>query len=237
MSKKLAIVMPVWNNWHYTKRAIQMLSKLPKDHLLIIVDNGSYDETKNLQCTDGLHIIKHDENLGFAVACNNGYRYAKEEGFEYVMFLNNDIKVMKDQETWTQPLLGAASDGSMVGPTVGCLDSNLNFICEAKKFPSAGYGYLSGWNLTAKTETWENLTKENEIGPFSTNFFAYFEDTDLSFRAMQQGIEFKVVNVSVKHFGRATGKKLGLSVVFSQSKAKFLELWKGHTEEFLLKKD
>jgi len=237
MSKKLAIVMPVWNNWHYTKRAIEMLSKLPDDHLLIVVDNGSYDDTKSLLEGPGLRVIRLPENLGFAVACNTGYQYAKDNGYEYVMFLNNDIKVMKDHESWTQPLLEAASDGSMVGPTVGCLDSNLNFICEAKKFPSAGYGYLSGWNLTAKTETWESLTKENETGPFSTNFFAYFEDTDLSFRAMQQDIGFKVVNVPVKHFGRATGKKLGLSVVFSQSKAKFLELWKGHTEEFLLKKD
>ncbi len=223
--KKLAIIMPVWNNWHYTKRAIEMLSSLPNDHLLIIVDNGSYDDTKNLVSTNNCHVIRLEKNFGFGKACNAGFSYAKKQGFEYAMFLNNDIKVQGEHNSWTLSLIEAASDGSIVGPTVGCLDINLNFVCESSKYPMNGYGYLSGWNITAQISTWDRLVLPEDEGPFSTEFFCYFEDTDLGFRAKELGIVSKVVHTPLKHFGKGTSKKIGTSLLYQEAKKIFINKW------------
>lgn len=236
MENRLAIVMPVWNNWNFTKKALKMLAPLP-DTILFVVDNGSTDGTKDMVSDTKVVVIHNDQNLGFARGCNTGYAQAKQMGFQNVMFLNNDIKVVSDFETWTLPILEKTKLGAIVGPTVGCLDESLNFVCEASKWPSKGFGYLSGWNITASVETWEKLVLEGETGPWSTNFFAYFEDTDLSFRAMKAGLKFEIVGVPVRHFGRATSKKLGLLTIYTQSKKTFLGLWKGRTEEFRLKRD
>lgn len=46
--KNLAIVIPVFNNWLYTQKTLKYLQHLPNDHLVIIVDNGSDDQTKKL---------------------------------------------------------------------------------------------------------------------------------------------------------------------------------------------
>jgi GT2 family glycosyltransferase len=226
--KKLAIVVPVWNQWAYTKRAIIDLAAMPDNHLLVIVDNGSTDGNSQLRSGNRMEIVRHTSNLGFSKGSNSGFARAVELEYENVMFLNNDIRVFaegKDAETWTAPLIQAAQDGYIAGPTAGCLDEQFNFICEASKLPVRGYGYLSGWNITASTKTWQKLILEGDAGPFNTRFISYFEDTDLSMRALKMGIELKIVDVPVRHIGKVTGKKAGLSALYTKSRKTFIELW------------
>jgi GT2 family glycosyltransferase len=235
--KILAIVIPVFNNWLYTQKALKHLQKLPDNHLVIVVDNGSEDQTKRLRSVPCREVIHNQVNLGFAKACNIGYARAVELGYENVMFLNNDIKIIERHENWTYPLIGRARGGEIVGPTAGVLDEHLNFVCETSKWPTKGYAYLSGWNITSSVKVWDHLVQEGEIGPFSTNFFAYFEDTDLSFRANVMGLKQSIVSVPVRHIGRVTGKKLGLSNLYSQSRKTFLKLWESRTGELKILKD
>lgn len=226
--KMLAIVIPCFNNWLYTQKALKYLEKLPDNHIVIVVDNGSEDQTKNLNSVPGREVIHNEVNLGFAKACNIGYARAVELGYENVMFLNNDIKVVERHHNWTTPLIGRARGGEIVGPTVGVLDDNLNFVCEAIKWPTKGHGYLSGWNITASVKVWSHLILDGEIGPFSSEFgLAYFEDTDLGFRAKKMGIRCSVVPVPVKHYGKVTSKKVGLSELYQHAKPIFLKKWKG----------
>lgn len=222
---KLAIVIPVFNQWAYTKRAIADLKVLPEDHLIIIVDNGSTDETKNLISSDKIQVIKNNTNLGFSKGSNRGYKLAKDLGYQNIMFLNNDIRVSSNHNDWTIPVLEAVKDGSLVGPTAGALDDNFNFICESNKLPTKGHGYISGWNITASIDTWEKLVLPGDEGPFNSRFISYFEDTDANLRAKQLGIQLKIIPVPVKHIGRVTGQKVGLKDLYIQSRKTFLEIW------------
>lgn len=225
--KRLAIVIPVWNNWRYTKNAIEQLSKLPDDHKIIIVDNGSTDDTNKLVSSKRVEVVRYFENLGFSKGSNAGFVKAVELGYPNVLFLNNDIKVFGNPDSWTRPLIASAEKGHIAGPTVGCLDDNLNFVCEAPKWPSRGHGYLSGWCICASTETWQNLTlRDTSEGPFSTSYgLAYWEDTDLGFRAKEEGYQCDVIPVPVKHLGKATSKKLNLSELYLHAKGVFVKKW------------
>jgi len=236
---KLSIVIPVHNNFNFTKACINDLRRLPKDHEIIIVDNGSSKpDKKRKMITDrtapyvsmlakemeNLVYIRNDENLGFAKASNQGY--AASQG-EFVMFLNNDIRVKSDHETWTQPIMAAAEDGSLVGPTGGLLDENLKFLREEDKLIDSKYFYMCAWNLTAKKETWEKLKVDDCVGPFIEDWGSYFEDTDLSFRAKELNISFKILPAPVLHFGRMTGKQLGLQQLYAEAHTKFVNKWVG----------
>ena len=249
---KLSIVVPCHNNWRYTKSCLEDLSNLPDDHEVVLIDDGSTDLTEVISKGNMLDVKSHKNTIvarfvtphGFAQACNMGF--AKSFG-DYVMFLNNDIKVLKDKETWTQPILEVAQDGALVGPTVGVLDQNLKFLCEATKLASKGFNYMSGWNVTAKKETWRKLqetalggevvpgSRTDALGPFSCEFGrAYFEDTDMGLRALQQGIPMVVVpNVPVRHFGKMTTKKIGVSKHYAAAREVFLEKWQGKAQGLL----
>ena len=219
---KLSIVIPVWNNWHLTKSCIQDLSKL-KDVEIIIVDNGSSDDTKTLDSLANLKVIRNLKNEGFAKACNKGYANAQSD---VVMFLNNDIRVKKDFENWVDVILESINDNVLVGPNVGVLDQEFNFIAEGSVIPKRGYIYMSGWNLTATKTVWSKLLLAGEDGPFTSEMgLAYFEDTDLGLRAQELGIEFKIVSVPVIHLGKMTSKKLDLGSLYLGAKKIFIAKW------------
>lgn len=228
MEKKLAIVIPVYNNWAFTKNTIQYLDCLPNNHVIIIVDNASSDNTSNLISNEKFIILKNKTNLFFAKACNQGYVEAKKLGYENVMFLNNDIKVTSDFNSWTDSLIKSAEKENIAGPTVGCLADDLSFICETNKFPTKGVWYMSGWNITASISTWDKLILDGNEGPISPEFNFYFEDADLGIRAQKLNIPSEIISVPVKHYGKATAKNIGVGVLYQSAREIFLKKWRGN---------
>lgn len=240
---KLSIVIPVFNNFGFTKSCINDLLKLKEPHEIIIVDNGSTDATseylQNFKLDETNHhhrlvYLKLFKNTGFACACNAGYEVSRSspwaepprDSAEYVLFLNNDIKVKSNHESWTDILLESVGDG-LISPNGGIVDKNGNFITETDEVVSGNF-YLSGWCLLGKTSTFDKLKINNYVGPFSEEFgIAYFEDTDMGLRAAQLQIPMMVQAVPVHHFGKQTSAKVGLSQLYMHAKPIFTAKWKG----------
>jgi GT2 family glycosyltransferase len=241
MRPKLSIVIAVHDNWNFTKACLRDLAKLPDDHEVVLIDNGSKDKTRSLSEPDAdlseyhknLYVVRLNENKGFAGGYNLGF--GKSLG-DCVLFLNNDVRVRGDFETWTEPLIKAAQEKRvLVGPTAGRLDADFNFVCESEKLPTHGYPYISGWNLTATRRVYQELMPVDHCGPFTTEFGpAYFEDTDLSMRARERSIELEVVPAPVHHFGKMTTKKLNTLSLYLPAKKKFIEKWKTRGKSLLL---
>jgi hypothetical protein len=82
---------------------------------LVVVDNassdGSTDEIASL--FPAAVLIRNDENLGITGGHNAGIRHCLEQGFDYVLFLNNDTVVEPD---FLDRLVQAADDRTMVAP-------------------------------------------------------------------------------------------------------------------------
>ncbi len=219
--KKLSIVVPVFNKFNFTKSCLNDLSKLPNDHEIIVVDNASSDETESqLKYSSEIKYIRNQENLGFAKACNKGYA---ESVSENVLFLNNDIRVKENHSNWTQELIKYCPE-FLVGPTMGQLTYNFSFVKEANQYLD-GLSYMSGWCLASSKSIWNKLDiSTNEI--FSEEFgLAYFEDTDLSFRARELQIPFKVVDIPVVHFGKISSRQLNTQQLYTSAKEIFFKKW------------
>lgn len=231
-SKILSIVIPVFNKYNFTKACLQDLSKLPSNHEIIIFDNGSTDETKSkLDKSTEIKYIRNEINLGFAKACNLGYYYSTAPS---VLFLNNDIRVKSDHSSWTQALIDKCNEG-IVGPTMGQLDYQFNFVKEANT-KLTGNSYMSGWCLASSKDIWNKLDMPRNNGMivmdsyvpqiFSEEFgLAYFEDTDLGFRARKLGINMQVVDVPVVHFGKQTSSQLNTHNLYTKAKKIFIKKW------------
>jgi GT2 family glycosyltransferase len=224
---ELAIVIPVFNAYHHTRPCLNDMARLPKSHTVIIVDNGSTDATKDLKSVDNILVYHLEKNWGFASACNYGYEVARNLS-DNVMFLNNDIKVMNNHSLWTYPIINKCKDG-LIGPTICVLDDFFDYLCSGSKLPSNRKNvYMSGWCISSSVENWEKLkTKKIRFsdGPFSEEFFVFFEDADLGFRAKQLGIPFIIEEIPVRHFGHATAKNMNISKLYQNSKKIFTEKW------------
>lgn len=219
----LSIIIPVYNQWNYTKSCLSDLSALT-DCEIIVVNNGSTDGTAisfEEMSSSNMYIINLFENTGFAHACNKGFLQSTGD---YVLFLNNDIRVRNHHATWVDDLIKESDEDCLVGPTGGILDDDLNFIKETNKIFDKNF-YMSGWCLLATKKTYNKLTLAGYDGPFTEEFTTYFEDTDLSFRAKEMGMTFKIVDVPVTHFGKVTSRSK-LSELYLPAKRKFIDKWK-----------
>lgn len=246
---RLSIIIPVYNNANFTKEALKDLSNLPSDHEIIIVDNGSTDSTKNV-IDKFINLVVNDKNKprclsisypfnkGFGIANNDAYRLSKGKN---VLFLNNDIRVKGNHRSWTESLILAVENKNCVAATqAGLLDKYFNFVKEGTNISLKDpLSYLSGWCLAGSKETFNKLIlnhrrdengkliNKKAYGPWNELFYpAYFEDNDLSFRCRKMGIDMKLINLPIHHFGRMTGRQLNLKDMYLQSREIFIQEWK-----------
>lgn len=223
---QLSICLCCYNKWNFTKSCLNDLSKLPSNHEIIVFDNGSSDETqKELEKWNShpnFKYIRSESNGGFAYGSNRAYQASSATN---VMFINNDIRVKENHSTWTQTIIENCKN-ALVGPTMGQLDNNFNFIKEANAVINGNNVYMSGWCLASSKQIFDRLKIDEYVGPFSEEFgLAYHEDSDMGFRSKQLDIPFKVVTIPVVHFGKITSKQLNTYDLYIKSKKIFTKKW------------
>jgi GT2 family glycosyltransferase len=239
----LSILIPVYGQQAFTKQCLLDLKSLPEGFEIIVWDNASTDSTKTMMeelmkdwSGPELRYIENPINIGFGRAMNQLYKLASSNN---VLFLNNDIRITKKVDWWSEPL-ALIESGSIVGTQTGLLDDDFNFVREGKDNLSNTLTYLSGWWLMGSKKTLDKL-KSKKIwsekdqcikvgtyadGPFPEELFNYFEDCWLSWEARRQGISLIRIDVPFFHFGRQTGKKMNMSEMYQASKLKFKKFWK-----------
>ena len=100
--RRLAVVVL---NWHAHERTLHCVTSL-QEHLLdadrvFVVDNGSNAAdlealSQGLAGHTTIQILCNPNNLGFAGGTNTGVRAAIEEGYTWILWLNNDTVLGKD---------------------------------------------------------------------------------------------------------------------------------------------
>jgi len=99
-SPTVSVIIPTYNRAHLIGRAIQsVLNQTYKDFELIIVDDGSTDNTediiKEFQKKDKkINYIRHEKNKGGSAARNTGIKAARGE---YIAFLDSDDEWLRNK--------------------------------------------------------------------------------------------------------------------------------------------
>ena len=177
----------------------------PKDKIeIIMVDNasvdGSIDYAKNN--FPDIKILRNDSNLGFSRGNNVGLREARGE---FVLILNNDTRIDRD-------CIRAMVEVARSDDRVGIVAPKIYFMGRQNTINNAGSFLL--WNGWAVDRGYGEVDKGQydwveevfaacgacmlcrkamleDVGLLDENIFAYFEDTELSWRARLRG--WKVV--------------------------------------------
>ncbi|WP_064791837.1 glycosyltransferase family 2 protein [Shewanella woodyi] len=88
---KVAIVIPAFNEAQTIQAVINELNDKLTDVDIIVVDDGSSDETAAKAREMGVKVVSQDRNRGYSEAINRGFTYAAESGkYEYVTTVDAD---------------------------------------------------------------------------------------------------------------------------------------------------
>lgn len=245
---EVSIIIPVYNQIHYTYLCLASILEHTKDvsYEILIADDVSSDATEHLgEFVSNITVCRNETNQGFLRNCNNA---AKSARGRYVMFLNNDTQVT---EGWLSSLVNLIKSD----PSIGMVGSKL--VYPDGRLQEAGgiiwsdgsgwnYGrldnpdkaeynyvkdvdYISGAAILLSNELWK------QIGGFDERYApAYCEDSDLAFEVRKAGYRVVYQPLSkVIHFeGVSNGTDVnggGLKRYQVENSEKLKEKWK---EEF-----
>lgn len=205
MSKKTAIILVNWNSFQLTADCIVSLGTMPyTDYSIIVVDNGSADRSGLLLKEKFNHIIliESPKNLGFTGGNNLGMQYAVEQGYTYVLLLNNDTFVETGFLEVLVNYMDLHPEAGIVQPLI-YFNHNRSLVWNGGSYYNTwlGYAYTTNFNKPLLPES--NVIKEvdwvtgcafftrtsllKETGFLAENLFIYYEDVDLSFRIKKAG--------------------------------------------------
>src|SRR5215218_11346223 len=89
MSGHLAIV-PAYNESASITRVVSELHEHAPDFDVVVVDDGSTDDTSDRARSAGAAVLRHPYNLGIGGAVQSGYMYAAERGYEIAVQVDGD---------------------------------------------------------------------------------------------------------------------------------------------------
>ena len=216
---------------------------------------GKEKEIADLPSNKKLMIIKNEKNYGFAEGANIGIRYVlKVLDSNYILLLNNDTVV--DKEFLGELVKVGESDEKIgiVGPKIYYYDykgrsdvinftgANLN-LWKLKEY-RYGDGEIDKGQLNKKMEVDKiegssMLLKRKvlqEAGLFDPDYFTYWEETDLCFRAAKKGFKLLYAQrAKIWHKEAAsTGGTLSSHCIYYMTRNKFLFMKKNATKLQLL---
>ncbi len=85
---KVCIVIPAYNEENTISQIIDEAKKYSED--IVVVDDGSTDETYKLAKESGVKVLHHTVNLGVGSATVTGNDYAVSRGFDVIVNLDSD---------------------------------------------------------------------------------------------------------------------------------------------------
>ncbi len=212
----VCIVLINWNQLNLTLDCLESIGKINySNYRVVVVDNNSKEDPKNKIKASYPHteVLQQTENLGFAEGNNVGFRYAYDHGFELILALNNDTIVERDflkilvnkisasnnKYTALSPkiyfkhaprMIWALGGKVSVGKAKGY--SYQRKVIDVGQFKTTiAPDYLTGCCILIKADVLK------EFGGFNKDYFAYYEDTDLSYRLTSEGYQIAVVPESI----------------------------------------
>lgn len=209
-----------------------------KDYVLYLVDNSANEKTDKViaDCLSRFPItsfkhINSGGNVGVATGNNIGIKAAIQDGCSHVLFLNNDIEL--EQDIVFSKLLEVCEEKqqALVVPKI--------FYYDTRKLWMAG-GHMDKWRALGVHEGYNkedapayNVAKQityaptcfmlvkkevfDKTGIMDDKYFAYYDDTDFVYRALQDGFTmYYEPAVHVLHkVSSSTGGDTGFYVYYS----------------------
>lgn len=265
----LGIVIANWNGEKLIDKCLESLENQSfKDFKVYIIDNDSKDNSKKVIRSYSkrlnIDLIEMSYNSGFAPANNIGIKKAINDGCDYILTLNNDVEVpvnslknamneiYSNEEFDVFQLFMINYFNKNVCDAAG-LKFKKDLIPVQVGFKESVSDILSKDNIIIdgvcagaaiySTRALEKVKLDNN-NYFDSNFFAYFEDVDLSLRLKSEGFKFKLLRESiVYHMHSATGGKtngfkeyyLTRNLFMYTKRNQTIEDYKSHKKEYYIR--
>lgn len=219
---------------------------------VVVVDNASSDGSLNdLVYPDlPLQIIRNSNNRGFAAASNQG---AAGSDAEYLLFLNPDTRLLPDTLARSVVWMNAPENARVGILGVQMLEDDGGIARSCARFPTTGRFLAKMFGLNKLFPKvfpdhfyveWDHKDSRHVdqvigayffirhsifkwAGGFDERFFLYFEEVDLSLKALRAGwLTYYLASVQCYHSGGAATNQIKAQRLFHVLRSRILFAFK-----------
>lgn len=212
--KDVSIIIVNYNTLDVTLNCIDSIFRHTKklDFEVIVVDNASTDGSAEVLSKDSrIRFVKSDVNRGFGNANNLGYQFASGK---YIFLLNSDTLLLNNAIKFLYDAFETLPNGDVA--CLGCIllaKNGMEKIHSYGEFPSLSNMFLSlcrtYLRLSQKkkrigsvpfyvdyitgADLFIKKSLIDKLGFFDTDFFMYYEETELQYRYNKAGYKSMII--------------------------------------------
>lgn len=241
---QISVVIVTYNSERTIEDCLTSIIKYSPGCEIIIIDNGSGDDTLKIvnQFGQDIQLIRNRQNLGFSKANNLG---ATRASGEYLVFLNPDAMLTQsDSLERLAEALGENTNFGIVGPRLIYPDGSVqpkvrNFPTVYRAFKEYVLGtkgsycfYTPDCQALCQVETVAGacmvIKKElfQKMGGFNEKYFMYYEDIDLCRKIRKLGLKVGFIpEITIVHAeGVSAGQNRKTNNLMKDSAKKYFGL-------------
>ena len=195
MKKNLTII---FVTYHSKKKLIRYLKQLKRNYNIIIIENSSnYKLKKDIKKISNAKVIINKKNTGFGSGANLGLSKVKTK---YALHLDLDTSFSNKS---IDKLINKAiqiDNFAIIGPRIRNFKYIDKHFIKKKVFKNTNQmNFIDGCCLLF------NMKQMKKIGFFDSNFFLYYEETDLLKRCVDSDKNvYMLDDVKIYHEGRSS---------------------------------
>ncbi|MBE0598465.1 MAG: glycosyltransferase family 2 protein [Desulfuromonadales bacterium] len=205
---KTLVLIPAFNESPRIGVVVRRVRELYPEHTVVVIDDGSRDETAHVAQTAGAKVISHSFNMGYGVAIQTGYKYALRHGYDALVQLDGDGQ---HDPVFIQKLLepiGAGEADFVVGSRfLGLENYTPSLVRRAGMvFFRRIVSLLIGQRITDSTSGFQAFNRQ-VIRYFTTEVFPCdYPDADMLLALHRAG--YQIREVPARMYASATGKSM-----------------------------
>ncbi len=205
---RVLIVMPAFNEAATIGRVIRSVRVIAPGADILVVNDGSSDATAYLARKAGAVVVSHPFNMGYGVACQTGFKYARRHDYDYVVQMDADGQ---HEPRYILDLLAAVMephvDVALGSRWLGLKKYEGPLL---RKFGKFFFGFMAAQltrhEVTDPTTGFQALTREGVQFYCSNVYPVDYPDADVIIMLDRAG--FKVKEVPVVMYLNETGQSM-----------------------------
>jgi len=210
------LIIPAYNEEENIARVIEGVNKNIRDIDILVVNDGSSDQTASVARKTGAKVISLPYNLGYGVAIQTGYKYALEKGYDYVVQMDGDGQ---HDPSSIENLLGGVRSGD-IDVAIGSrfLNNKKYKTSFPRKLGMKLFGSIAslimGQKVTDPTSGFQALNKKAIKFYASDVFPCDYPDADAMIMLHRMGFIVKEIPVIIHYNNKAKSMHRGLGICY-----------------------
>jgi glycosyltransferase involved in cell wall biosynthesis len=200
MLQKTAVLIPAYNASNTILELISQISTYLPQKNIIVVDDGSEDQTTQKAKKTAAVVLKHPQNRGKGEALKTGFHYAAEKEYANVITLDADLQhdpvliqsfVDRAQNNDSDIILGTREMNLKIMPFLNLLTNQLTSVIISIFTGKIMKDTQSGYRLT-KVEVFNSLDLKSK---------KYDLESEILLKAGRKGFKIDSVGISTIYTG------------------------------------